>query len=316
MKILVTGGNGLVGSAIKRISNNYSQYKFIFLSSKDCDLTIFEKVFEYFSKIKPDIVIHLAANVGGLFKNLYNKVSMFEKNILINMNVLKVCHELGVKKLISCLSTCIFPDNITYPINETMLQNGPPHYSNDSYSYAKRMLDVQSKAYREQYGNNFMCIIPTNIYGSNDNYNLEDAHVIPALIHKCFIAKKNNETFIVSGSGKPLRQFIYSDDLASLILWILENVEDNNNLIISVSENEEISIKEVALEIAKCFNYEQKILFDETKPDGQYKKTADNTKLMNLYKSKKGHEFKFKDFKLGIKESVEWFKLNYEIARK
>ena len=168
MKILVTGGSGLVGKAIEEISTNYN-YDFIFISSKDCDLTNYEQTLLIFEKYKPQYVIHLAAYVGGLFKNMRHKVDMYEKNININNNVLKCCHDFKVKKLISCLSTCIFPDNTTYPINEGMLHNGPPHHSNDAYAYAKRMLEIHSKSYQEQYNDNFICIIPTNIYGPNDN---------------------------------------------------------------------------------------------------------------------------------------------------
>ena len=120
-----------------------------------------------------------------------------EKNILINMNVLKVCHEIKVKKLVSCLSTCIFPDKTSYPIDETMLHDGPPHTSNDAYAYAKRMLEIQSKAYQQQYDDNFICVIPTNIYGEHDNYSIECGHVIPALIHKCYLAKQENKPFVV-----------------------------------------------------------------------------------------------------------------------
>ena len=227
--ILITGGTGLVGKAIQTVSTNYD-YKFIFLSSKDCDLTSYSNTLYTFSSYNPDYVIHLAACVGGLFKNMAYKVDMYEKNILINLNVLKVCHEIKVKKLISCLSTCIFPDKTTYPINETMLHNGPPHTSNDAYAYAKRMLEVQSRAYQEQYGDNFICIIPTNIYGSYDNFNLQDSHVIPGLIHKCYLAKKENKPFVIAGSGTPLRQFIYSEDLAILILWTIENYYEKESI--------------------------------------------------------------------------------------
>ena len=175
-KILVTGGTGLVGNAIEKISNDYN-YQFVFLSSKDCDLTNLNETQSLFQKHNPDFVIHLASNVGGLFKNMNFKVEMYEKNSLINCNVLKCCHDFHVKKVISCLSTCIFPDKTTYPINEEMLHNGPPHHSNEAYAYAKRMLEVHSKAYQSQYGDNFICIIPTNIYGEHDNYSLEDGHV-------------------------------------------------------------------------------------------------------------------------------------------
>jgi GDP-L-fucose synthase len=310
MKILVTGGNGLVGQAIQNIKCIYEDYTFIFIGSKDYDLTNAEETQQLFEKERPDFVIHLAACVGGLFKNMKHKVDMYEKNILINHNVLKCCHEYNVKKVVSCLSTCIFPDKTTYPINETMLHNGPPHNSNDAYAYAKRMLEIQSKAYQQQYGDNFICVIPTNIYGEHDNFSLEDGHVIPALIHKCYKAQLNKEKFVVCGSGKPLRQFIYSIDLARLIMWSLIEYEDKDSIILSVGENDEVSIKQVAMEIAKQFNYEYMVEFDETYSDGQFKKTADNSKLMSL------KNFSFTKIEDGIKKTVDWFLKNYNECRK
>ena len=307
--ILVTGGTGLLGKAIEEISNTYN-YKFICIGSKDCDLTNLNETRSFFTKIKPDVVIHLAAFVGGVFKNINYKVDMYEKNILINHNVLKVCHECKVNKLISCLSTCIFPDKTKYPINETMLHNGPPHSSNDAYAYAKRMLEVQSKAYQSQYGDNFICVIPTNIYGPHDNFSLEDGHVIPALIHRCYINKQNNEPFVVRGSGKPLRQFIFSLDLARLIMWTLIDYNQKDSIILSVSEHEEISIKDVAESIAEAYNYSEHIEFDTNFTDGQYKKTADNSKLMKL-----NGNFSFTPFKEGIQKSVNWFIQNKDACR-
>ena len=309
--ILVTGGTGLVGKAIETISNQYSKYTFIFIGSKDCDLMDYDKTLEYFKLHRPTYIIHLAAYVGGLYKNMNNKVDMYEKNIIINYNVLKCAHIVNVKKCISCLSTCIFPNKTAYPINENMLHSGPPHPSNDAYAYSKRMLEVQSRAYREQYNDNFICVIPTNIYGPYDNYHMEDAHVIPALIHKCYISKKQNIPFIVKGSGTPLRQFIYSTDLAKLILWTLENYTNEENLILSVNPEDEVSIKDVATIIANKFNYVDHLVFDNSYSDGQYKKTADNSKLINLYGN---HPFiKIKE---GINNSIEWFIDNYDTCRK
>ena len=309
-KILVTGGTGLIGKAIQKISINYN-YEFLFIGSKDCDLTNFDETLEYFNKIKPDYVLHLAACVGGLFKNMNHKVEMYEKNIQINNNVLKSCHLVNVKKVISCLSTCIFPDKTSYPIDETMLHNGPPHDSNDAYAYAKRMLEIQSKAYQQQYGSNFICIIPTNIYGSHDNYSLEDGHVIPSLIHRCYLNKQNNEKFVVRGTGKPLRQFIYSEDLAKLILWSLDKYNSKDSIILSVNEKDETSIENVARLIARSYNYEDNIVFDDSFSDGQYKKTANNARLMNLIK-----DFEFTKIENGIKLSVDWFIQNYDTCRK
>lgn len=308
-RVLVTGGRGLVGSAINKIADKYN-YNFLFVNSSHCNLTDLNETISLFKNYKPDYVIHLAARVGGLFKNMNEKVEMYEENTLINMNVLKACHEIKVKKCISCLSTCIFPDKTSYPINENMLHNGAPHSSNYCYSYAKRMLEVQSRAYNEQYGDNFVCIIPTNIYGPHDNFNLSDAHVVPALIHKCYLSKQKGENFVVMGSGTPLRQFIYSEDLAELIMFVLEKYNEKDSIILSVSEKEEVSIKEVATLIAKAFNYEDKIVFDTTKSDGQYKKTADNSKLMSLL------DYSFKSIDEGINASVDWFNKNYSTLRK
>lgn len=302
MITLVTGGSGLVGFALKNIKSNY-----IYLSSKDCDLTNYNNTYDIFKKYNPTHVIHLAAYVGGLYKNMNQKVDMLEKNTLMNINVLKVCHELDINNVISCLSTCIFPDKTTYPINEEMLHNGPPHNSNDAYAYSKRLLDTLSKSYKEQYNRNYICIIPTNIYGENDNYSLEDGHVIPALIHKAYLAKKNNDPFIIKGSGKPLRQFIYSQDLAKLIIWCLENYNEIEPIILA--DSKEYSIKIIGEIIAKFFNINT-IQFDDNFSDGQYKKTADNSKLIKL------NNFNFIDINEGIYKSCEWFIQNYDNCRK
>jgi GDP-L-fucose synthase len=305
-KVLITGGSGLVGYGIKSHVYKYPDYEFKFLSSHNCNLLDYQQSLEFFYKYKPDYVIHLAANVGGLYKNMNNKVEMFEDNLQMNLNVLKICYKLGVKKVVSCLSTCIFPDQVVYPINESQLHLGPPHWSNDGYAYAKRMLAIQSQLYREQYGCNFICVIPTNIYGINDNFNLIDAHVIPALIHKCYLAKKNNKDFIINGSGKPLRQFIYNKDLGELILWTLFNYNQKDEIILSPSE--EISIKEVGEIIGKEFDYEFKV--EGNDDNAQYKKTADNSKLLSLL------DYKFTSLETGLKETIEWFKNNYDLVRK
>jgi GDP-L-fucose synthase len=311
--ILITGGTGMVGSAIKSISESYSEYKFIYISSKDYDLTNFESTEKMFIDYAPEYVIHLAACVGGLYKNMNQKIDMFEKNLQINYNVVKCSYLYKVKKMIACLSTCIFPDKTSYPIDENMLHNGPPHDSNDAYAYAKRMLEIQCRMYRENHGCNFVCIIPTNIYGKYDNYSLEDGHVLPALIHKCFLAKQNNEDFIIRGSGKPLRQFIYSEDLAKLmmnILFIDPKIDSIDNIILSVPEKDEVSIETVAIIIAKYFDYEDRIVFDNKYSDGQYKKTASNEKMMELFPN-----FKFTEVNNGIQKTIEWFVANFEKVR-
>ena len=311
MKILITGGTGLVGNALRKILDE-TENETIYLSSKDYDLTKYEECNKCFIEHKPEIVIHLAANVGGLFKNLNYKVDMFETNMAMNMNVLKCAYEHDVYKCISCLSTCIFPNETSYPIDETMLHNGPPHYSNDAYAYAKRMVDVQSQAYYGQYNKLFVSIIPTNIYGPYDNFHLEDSHVIPALIHQCYLAKKDNRPFVVRGSGKPLRQFIYSEDLAKLILKVMNSYEDKEPIILSVSEKDEISIGDIATIISKKMEYTDNLFFDVHFSDGQYKKTANNAKLIKWL----DEPFEFTPIEAGLEKTIAWFIENYETCRK
>jgi len=249
--------------------------------------------------------------VGGLFKNMRNKLKFFRDNMSMNDNVLLCCHTMGVKKCISCLSTCIFPDKVQYPLDETMVHNGPPHPSNEGYAYAKRMLDVLNRCYNEQSTCKFTSIIPTNIYGPHDNFNMEDGHVLPGLMHKCYLANKNNTDFVVWGTGSPLRQFIYSLDMGALIVWALSNYDDPNPLILSVGEEDEVSIADAAKVVSETMGFKGKLVFDTTKADGQFKKTASNKKLMSLHPS-----FKFTPFKQAIQSTVEWFVSNYDIARK
>lgn len=221
--------------------------------------------------------------VGGLFKNLKYKVEFYRENILINDNVMECCKEFKVEKLVSFLSTCIFPDKTSYPIDETMVHSGPPHSSNAGYAYAKRMIDVMNKCYNEEYGCNFTSIIPTNIYGPHDNYSIEDGHVIPGLIHKTYLAKKNGTDLTIWGTGSPLRQFIYSHDLARLTIWVLRTYHSPEPIILSVGEEDEVSIADVARYVAEAMDFKGTIVFDTTKNDGQYKKTASNKKLRELY---------------------------------
>jgi GDP-L-fucose synthase len=304
-KIIVTGGTGLVGSGIKTIEDEYPDIEFFYLNQKDCDLKNYQDTLEVFKRIQPHTVIHLAANVGGLYKNMTQRVEMFEDNMLINLNVIRASYQTGVKDLLACLSTCVFPDGLV-PLNETVLHNGAPHPSNEGYAYAKRMLELHCRLYTQQFGVNYRCIIPTNIYGKNDNYNLEDSHVIPGLIHRCYLAKQKGLPFVVRGSGKPIRQFIYNVDLARIIMTILQQQIKEN---IIASPNQEYSIGYIAKVIANSFDYDN-IVFDSTFSDGQYSKTADNKKLMETFQN-----FRFTDLETGIHETVLYFINNYKIVK-
>ncbi|PFH51138.1 hypothetical protein AMATHDRAFT_75116 [Amanita thiersii Skay4041] len=317
--ILVTGGRGLVGKAIEHIINTEpvgsrfgkkSNETWVFVSSSDADLRDPEQSRQLYEKYKPTHVIHLAALVGGLFKNMKYKLTFLRDNMLINDNVLHSSYEHKTQKVISCLSTCVFPDKVEYPLDETKIHSGLPHESNFGYAHAKRLVDVQNHAYKEQFGCNFTSAIPTNVFGPHDNFDLEDSHVIPGLIHKCYLAKKNGTPFVVSGTGKPLRQFIYSYDLAKLFIWMLREYDSVEPVILSVGEEEEVSIKTVADAIVKAIGFEGNYTFDTSKADGQFRKPASNKKLLTLMGG-----FQFTPFEQALKETVDWFVKNYDNAR-
>lgn len=311
--IMVTGGSGLVGQGIKSYvsANSKPNETWVFLSSKDGDLRDRKSTEAIFEKVKPTHVIHLAAKVGGLFANMSQKVEFYRENVIINDNIMECCRIYKVKKLVSMLSTCIFPDKTTYPIDETMLHDGPPHPSNEGYAYAKRLIDTMNRAYAEEYGCNFTSIIPTNIYGPHDNFSISNGHVIPGLIHKCYLAKKNNTPFTIWGSGSPLRQFIYSLDLAELSVWVMRDYHSPDPITLSVDEEAEVSIKDVALAVAEAMKFDGEIIFDTSKADGQYKKTACNKKLRSFRP-----DYQFIPMKEGVQKAVDWFVENYDTARK
>lgn len=299
MKRLVTGGTGLVGSAIMadvKVGRNYD-----LTNPLICD--------SMFTEHKPTHVIHCAAKVGGLGGNMNYKGEYFHDNIMINTNVIESARKAGVTNLVSFLSTCVFPDDIEYPLTEKKIHLGEPHFSNYPYAYAKRMADIQIRAYREQYGVKYTSVIPCNIYGPNDNFSLEHGHVIPMLMHKLYLAQQRNEDFVVWGSGKPLREFIFSKDVAKLAEWALDNYDESEPIIFSTSN--EISIMDLVDLLVKEFEFKGKVIFDDSKPDGQFRKPSDNSKLKSYLP-----DFEFTSIEEGIRETVYWFKENYDRARK
>jgi len=298
MNTLITGGSGLVGSTIE------SKFK---PSHDYVDLMDINWITRYITQNKIDSIIHCAAKVGGIKANSEHLGEFYYDNITINANVLEAARLTGVKKVVSFLSTCVFPDNAVYPLSPEQMHQGEPHSSNYAYAYTKRMLEVQSRAYRDQYGCNFVTVIPCNIYGPNDNFNLDSGHVIPSLIHKCYIAKENNTDFEIWGTGKPYREFIYSKDVGYITEWVLENYDDPEPLIIS--PDEEINIAVLAQDIAWKMGFEGNIVFNQEK-DGQFRKPSDNSKLKSLFPN-----YKFVPIEIGLHKTIEWFKENYDKAR-
>uniref|UniRef100_A0A3B3Y4V4 GDP-L-fucose synthase n=1 Tax=Poecilia mexicana TaxID=48701 RepID=A0A3B3Y4V4_9TELE len=272
MKVLVTGGSGLVGRAIRHVIEEEGGAKkgeeWIFLSSKDANLMNKEETQAVFEKHRPTHVIHLAAMVGGLFKNMKHNLDFW-------------------------------------------IHNGPPHESNFGYAYAKRMIDVHNRAYYQQHGRCYTAVIPTNVFGPHDNFSIEDGHVLPGLIHKAYIAQKEGKPLVVWGSGSPRRQFIYSLDLARLFLWVLREYPEVDPIILSVGEEDEVSIKEAAEAVVESLSFKGEVVYDTSKADGQFKKTASNAKLRQYLP-----DFKFTPFRQALKETCDWFVANYDTARK
>jgi len=300
MTKLITGGSGLIGSEFETG---------IKITRKDFNLINPIEVDKMFKTYQPNYVIHTAGKVGGVGANINFKGDFYYENMMINTNIIHYAKQNNVKRVLSFLSTCVFPDKVDYPLTEEKIHLGPPHESNDSYAYAKRMVDIQTKSYNEQYGTKYFCVIPTNVYGPKDNYNLENSHVLPAMIHKCYNAIVENKDWVLWGDGKPLREFIYSKDIANICDILIDKYKETEPIILSTSI--EISIKDLAHMVAKIMGYKKNIIWDTTKPSGQYRKPSDNSKLKSII-----GDFKFTKIEIGLEETIDYFIKNYKTIRK
>jgi GDP-L-fucose synthase len=287
---------------------------FIFLSSKDCDLRDTDQVYKLFGLHTPDVVVHLASRVGGVYDNMNGNYRYLIDNSRININIVDACQQFGVKRLINCLSTCIFPDKgVIYPLTSDQLHNSLPHDSNIGYAYSKRILHLASHLVVKNGSLKVINVTPTNLYGEYDNYNLKSSHVIPGLIHKTYLAKNNGNDLTVYGTGNAMRQFLYVDDFAKIILKFidLDTSENEISCIVSPPESDEVSIKTLIETITKTFDFSGQIVYDTTYSDGQYKKTATNMELFHYFP-----DFEFTNLQNGLKTTVDYFYKNYDTIRK
>lgn len=296
--IHLTGHNGLVGTSIKNIINVTTYDKKIFDYSDYSD---------FIKNNNIQTIIHAAGKVGGVLANYEDKIKFYLHNSNLNNLVFSAAYENKVKKFINFSSTCVFPDNIDI-LTEEKIFDGAPHFTNDSYAYSKRMMQHLCNLAKKE-NLNYFTIIPTNVFGPNDNFNIHSGHALPALIHKCFLAKQNNTDFLVWGDGSAKREFIFSKDLA-VITNILLNLEHDFDSII-VSPSIEYTIEECAIKIAKIFNFNGRIIFDKTQLNGQLKKTTDTSRFKKLLPN-----FKFTEFDDALNSTIEWFIKNYSTLRK
>lgn len=280
-KIYIAGHRGMVGSAIYRALESLGYANIIVRTSKELDLRNQLAVAQFFATEKPDYVFLAAAKVGGIVANNTYRADFIYENIMIQNNVIHHAYLNGVKKLQFLGSSCIYPKLAPQPLKEEYLLTGLLEQTNEPYAIAKIAGIKMCDAYRAQYGCNFISVMPTNLYGPNDNYDLNNSHVLPALLRKFITAKKNGESSVtIWGTGSPLREFLHADDLAAACLFLMDNYNEEGAINIGVGED--ISILDLAKLVKQIVGFEGEIITDTTKPDGTPRKLMDVTKLTNL----------------------------------
>ncbi|VAY87913.1 GDP-L-fucose synthetase [hydrothermal vent metagenome] len=311
-KIYIAGHRGLVGSAILKNLKSKGYINLIYKTHKELDLLNINAVAKFFNSEKPEYVILAAAKVGGIVANNTYRADFIYENLQIQNNVIHQSYKNNITKLLFLGSTCIYPKNCFQPMNEDNLLTSELEYTNEPYAIAKIAGIKMCESYNLQYGTNFISVMPTNLYGPNDNFDLETSHVLPALLRKMHEAKLNNTPQVeIWGSGKPRREFLYSEDMADACVFLLENRDfkdtyknDNKevkNTHINIGTGIDISIKELALIIKKIVNYDGKLYFNSSKPDGTMVKLTNPSKLNNLGWK---HKVELED---GIKMMYEWY---------
>lgn len=304
MRILVTGGSGLLGSSLAQCETDSTV---LIARREDADLRDFSQVESLLRRQQPDAVIHAAALVGGIGGNLMKSGEYFFENTQINLNVLEASRQAGITNLVAFMSTCVFPNQATFPLTIEQLHAGPPHESNFGYAYSKRMLEVQMRAYNHQWGTTYKLLVPANMYGTHDNFNLLEGHVIPALIHKTFRARESGGPLEIWGSGKAQREFVFAPDVARIALDALK-IEIREPLIVSTGQ--EVTISELVHLVTNTLDYHGEIRFDISKPDGQLRKPSHIEPFRKSFK-----DFEFTPLPDGLKKTVDWFLHNYPNIR-
>lgn len=307
-KIYVAGHRGLVGSAIVRSLKRQGYETVIGKSHKELDLTEQAAVRAFFERERPDIVVLAAAKVGGINANNTSPADFAYENMQIQCNVIKCCHDYGVKKLLFLGSTCIYPKLAPQPIPEDALLTGELEKTNEAYAIAKISGMEMCRFYKMQYGDHFISCMPTNLYGPHDNYELQGSHVMPAMIRKFHEAKVNGApTVELWGTGKPLREFLYVDDMADACVFLLEHYDGEQH--VNIGTGRELTIAQLAELVKKTVGYEGEIVWNGDMPDGTPRKLADVSKLHALGWT---HKVELEE---GIKLAYDWFKENVDTAR-
>ena len=282
MRILVFGSTGLVGSStVKALIKNDKYTKVFGSTRKDTNLFSFDDTFETIKDFRPDVIVNAAAKVGGILANNTDRFEFITENLKINMNILESLKHFKDIKLVNLGSSCIYPLDAPNPIKEEYIMDGKLEPTNSPYAMAKLAAIEMGDALEKQFNSKIVNLMPTNLYGPNDNFSENESHVIPGLISRMHKAKLSQESvFNIWGTGNPKREFLYVDDLAEAINFVIEN--DVNTKLLNVGSNEEVTIKELSIIIKEALNFEGSLEFDETKPDGNPRKLLDSTKIFEL----------------------------------
>jgi len=302
-KILVLGSRGMVGSSVVRILSNFEKFDVITSNRKTTDLFSLKETQKLFNDTEPDYIVNAAAKVGGILANDTKRTEFILSNLKINMNIIESLIDHKNSKLINLGSSCIYPLGAPIPISESSLMSGALEPTNSPYAMAKLTAIEMGDAISKEYGHKIFNLMPTNLYGPNDNFSPDESHVIPGLIHRMHHAKINSEEeFLVWGTGSPLREFLFVDDLSNAIKFFIEN--DTEEGLYNIGSNEEITIKDLVLILKNIVGYEGKIIYDKTKPDGNPRKLLDSSKIKNL-----GWKPKTK-LPNGLKITYKWYLKN------
>lgn len=303
--VLVTGGHGFLGSFVVEALEKRGVKKLIAPRKSDFDLRDGAAIDQLLAENMPDLVIHLAATVGGIGANREHPADYFYDNLMMGVQLLHKSWQAGVEKFVAVGTVCAYPKFTPVPFREEDIWNGYPEETNAPYGLAKKMLLVQSQAYRQQYGYNSIFLLPTNLYGPRDNFDPTSSHVIPALIRKCMEAKERGDAYIEAwGDGSPTREFLYAEDAAEGILLATEKYNDSHP--VNLGSSYEISIKDLTEKVARITGFEGEIQWDVTKPNGQPRRKLDIQRAKELF----GFEAQI-SFEQGLKTTVEWYLSNY-----
>lgn len=308
IKVIIFGSNGLVGTSLTSVLSQDEKFTVIPSNRAKVDLFNFEKTKDFISSNNPDVIINAAAKVGGIFANNNQRVEFILENLKINMNILESCIDNNKIKIINLGSSCIYPVNANNPIKEDYIMSGSLEPTNSPYAMAKLSAIEIGNALNLQYGHNVINLMPTNLYGPNDNFHPVNSHVIPGLINRIHIAKEQNSNNVeIWGDGSPLREFLYVDDLSKAIKFILLN-EINNNLI-NVGSSSEVSILELAKKIVEVVNYSGNLIFDKTKPNGNNRKLLDSSLIFSYGWVPETN------LEMGLKKTYNWYLENISYLR-